>query len=790
MFYRHSYYLILLLLAVLSFTLKFGLSNLLPTHDAWLLRGDWAQHYQSWEYFRQLPWQFPLGTLTGYFYPVQTSIGFTDSIPILALFFKSIRFLLPETFQYIGIWLLLCFFLQNVFAYKLVGLVCKNNPVYRWLGTLILSASTVLLFRLGHPALCAHWLILASFYYYLSDLTGIQKVQRSLVLLVLVSFIHPYLVLVVVVLFAALLVKVYAIEKSVSRELLLKNALLAIPCVFIPWYLTGFFSFGDGGSAQAGGFGLYSANLNNFINSFGQSNVFKQLATGTEGQYEGFAYLGAGILLLLVYLFTLNKPSLNWRKSAFLPLVVVALLLYVFSLSSQIYFYNIVVVDLKTDGLYNKFGQVFQSSGRFAWVLFYLINLFAIKKLAETHTPNKASLVLAVVLLVQVFDIAPIFNPMVQEKGAYESPFDKKTLNAAFQGITSVCLTTPYQTTYVTDNDYVSWLQEAAIRHLPITIGRLSRYDNEMLKHIVDSVKTTLAAGEIKPGTLYIGTDSDARFFGPCLKQISTCAAFDRGFNLFKTANTVTQKSMQNQLQKGNYLSVAFLDRISVNVMTNGVVSETVSGTGNTLLYKDWLVSYVNDSVAVISQENKFVLLQKGETIYLPLTENNSICGFRDNEYFELTRTKRNPLEQYPTKMSLLSYLNLFSGLTVVIAAQDEATANLPAEVRQFISDRGGSISKLGFRGSYAAVLANDMPLTESLDNQGAVALTFRFNNGKELLVKSAGLDFGNTSSIQLNSTEYAKKSRGFNLAVFDSEGRCIHTANADTFSNDLVKEE
>lgn len=92
--------------------------------------GDPATHWLGWQFFRQAPLlQWPLGANRAYGMEIGSSIVFTDSIPIMAFIFKPFSAWLPETFQYIGIWVLLCFMLQAYFAWKLLSLITPN----RWL---------------------------------------------------------------------------------------------------------------------------------------------------------------------------------------------------------------------------------------------------------------------------------------------------------------------------------------------------------------------------------------------------------------------------------------------------------------------------------------------------------------------------------------------------------------------------------------------------------------------------------------------------------------------------------
>ena len=66
---------------------------------------------------------------------------------------------LPADFQYLGLWLLLCFTLQGALAARLVGRWVASPWVQVCGGALCVLLPT-LLARVGHTALCSHWLIL------------------------------------------------------------------------------------------------------------------------------------------------------------------------------------------------------------------------------------------------------------------------------------------------------------------------------------------------------------------------------------------------------------------------------------------------------------------------------------------------------------------------------------------------------------------------------------------------------------------------------------------------------
>ncbi len=104
------------LLGVIFFisTLGFGLAD--PSNIDWLMRGDWAQHFIGWHFYRSAPWTWPPGAFDTYWYPEGTSVLYTDSLPLLAVPLKLVAPWLPSRFQYIGFWLLVNCVLHGVFS--------------------------------------------------------------------------------------------------------------------------------------------------------------------------------------------------------------------------------------------------------------------------------------------------------------------------------------------------------------------------------------------------------------------------------------------------------------------------------------------------------------------------------------------------------------------------------------------------------------------------------------------------------------------------------------------------
>ncbi|MEZ4684501.1 MAG: DUF6311 domain-containing protein [Bacteroidia bacterium] len=120
----------LALAALLLVGWKFGFQILDPTHDSWLyfLGSDITPDYFAWIWYRDTPWQWPLGVIENYSFPVRTSVGLTGGIPLLAAPFKLLSPILPETFQYHGWWLYMNYVLQGWAGVFLLRIFKVKNP--------------------------------------------------------------------------------------------------------------------------------------------------------------------------------------------------------------------------------------------------------------------------------------------------------------------------------------------------------------------------------------------------------------------------------------------------------------------------------------------------------------------------------------------------------------------------------------------------------------------------------------------------------------------------------------
>ena len=425
------------LLGGIAFVLIYGVKILNPLYTDWLLTGgDPSQHYLGWEFFRRSDWYFPLGLTDQLAYPLKTSVIYTDSIPIFAVFFKLFRSILPQQFQYFGIWGLLCFVLQGYYAAKILGERSSSKTVIL-AGSVFFIVSPIMIFRMYyHTALAAHWLILLAIYFYSKHEKEYRDIFRPVmqwgILGILIGSIHLYFVpMCGAILLGYILCSIWK-ERKIRIRFFYPGISFSVG-LFLTVYLLGGFS--SGADTGTNNLGLFSFNLNAFLNPMSYSTLLKNTSLWdwpfyTQGQYEGFSYLGMGIILLCVCgiglmiknIFRRRKPSVYQVMTVLMSIGLIAL-----AVSPTITWNDKLLLQLPYSSTLYKYWGIFGSSGRMAWPVVYFLMVFGITSIGNMKWKRKeiAGVVLILACLVQVVDLSGQLykrHENYSEKVVYQSP--------------------------------------------------------------------------------------------------------------------------------------------------------------------------------------------------------------------------------------------------------------------------------------------------------------------------------------------------------------------------------
>ena len=109
------------------FTVFFlDITNSSPKSVEWFNSYDLKSDYLAFKFFINDVWRFPIGLNPNYG-EISNSIVFSGAVPILSFIFKLFKNFVPDNFHFFSIWIVLCFFFQFFFAYKIIYYLNKNN---------------------------------------------------------------------------------------------------------------------------------------------------------------------------------------------------------------------------------------------------------------------------------------------------------------------------------------------------------------------------------------------------------------------------------------------------------------------------------------------------------------------------------------------------------------------------------------------------------------------------------------------------------------------------------------
>ena len=385
-----------------------GSDNFNFSNQSWLVNGDLAQYQLGWKFYREDIWRFPLGLNPNYGITNSSSIIYSDSIPLFAIFFKIFRSFLFEDFQYFSFWILICIYLQALFSFKIIYYFTKNTS-YSLVSSLFFIFSTILIYRSGiHLSLTAHWLILGYFYVQISTVNNKDLKKHSIIYLSLL--IHFY--------FSLILFGIFFLEKIVKFKKLrikdLTSSLVLIIFSLTLMYVVGYFTI-DIDDGLGFGYGIYNFNLNSFFNPLGENHIggfnwslFLPTLNIQNREMEGFSYLGiSGILFLLLYFKYLvnGKSKIVFSKGTNILIFFVFLII---ATSNNINFGKQDLITLELNKyLYGIFSSI-RASGRFIWPIYYLIFIIGIVTIFEYFFKKKKHLLIICILAIfQLIDLAP-----------------------------------------------------------------------------------------------------------------------------------------------------------------------------------------------------------------------------------------------------------------------------------------------------------------------------------------------------------------------------------------------
>jgi len=533
------------LLGAALFVAVFGAAIVRPTNLGWTMRHDLQTYVLAWTHFRHEPWQWPPGAISGVGHPVGTSIGNTDAIPLVAFALKPVQAWLPEPAQYLGAWLLACFVLQGVFGALLVGLATTDWRLHL-LGAVLFVQVPALFSRMGHPALSAHWLLLAAIWLLIDGGRAWRRWHLAawLIVAATVAAVQPYLAAMVMLLAVAAVAN-HAVSLVPGRRAALTFGLetaAVVATVGLVFWLCGFFLIGTGGNLQSEGLGLLSMNLLGPVMGMGFTTLLPEIAAATAGQFEGHVYFGAGWLLLsalaLVVFPRAGGPAVRLGVGWLAVAACVAI-----ALSPRVTFGAATLVDLTAWA--PSVLAVFRSSGRFGWVPMYVVFAVVVIGLASRLPRRAAMAAMAVAVVLQGLDMSGAYRALHARGRSpawtdYDSPMTSPVWQAIVPRYRHLVMAPPDMCAAVwapVAGPHLPFSLVAGTHGVTINSGNAGRYDTSAVLRYCATLEADLGAGRVDDDSLYVLSPAVREVLGAATRVPLACGRLD-GVDVCVTAST------------------------------------------------------------------------------------------------------------------------------------------------------------------------------------------------------------------------------------------------------------
>jgi hypothetical protein len=528
----------------IAFHFCIGFTVLDPFALGWLFAGghDPSANFIGWHMLRSSPWEWPPGAVPALGHPVGTSVALTDSIPAVAVILKMFHGLLPPIFQYFGLWLLSCFVLQGVFGALLVGMATRS-VAQRVLGATLFVLAPVVAHRLGHMALCAHWLLLAALW--LHRRHALAAPARALhfaswvVLVTMAAGTHPYLTVMVLAVAAA--TSVVWLGPGPWAAVLPAAAIgVLVSVAGIVWWLGGYFIVPDSGALSVAGFGVLSMNALAPLIPDPGALTFGRVpwSTAHHEQHEGFSYMGLGVLLVLgvaAVLLLRRRPRVPSAANLALGLACAGLTLFALS--------PVVTVGSATMLHYPSswWGPLstFRASGRMFWPVLYALTFAGVGVVVRRLPAVAATGVLIVAVGLQAADLRGVYQlSLARFTLSVASPLTSPFWHVAPRHYRHIVLhpasmCAPFDTS---SPDYRFFAIHAGLAGATINSGFAARYDAEGLRRYCEGLAADLQAGIVADDALYVVAAGLESIFGSA-RSTMTCLRAD-GYGVCFTARS------------------------------------------------------------------------------------------------------------------------------------------------------------------------------------------------------------------------------------------------------------
>ena len=371
---------------------------------------DADQVLAAYLYYVQSPWSLPLFFVSALGTPAGANVILMDVVPVVALIGKLIHSLTGATVNLYGGYLFLCFALPGVMMTLVFIAAGIRYALATVTAAIFANSMPTLLWRWGHIASGSHYLLIGALALYLFSVK--KPAWRGLAAgwiayLVLGYLTNPYLFVMVGTVWICTVIQRRLNGLATTREAL-GIGLLTVALVLIVITLGGQFRGGTGPPFSTG-YGLFSMNLLSPVVPQ-NSGLFPELGAvldPTGYQYEGFNYLGAGLLLASLLVLPAEASWLRRNLRRHVALLMGFAALTALALSHRVYVGRWLLFELPLPQYVVWALGMFRSSGRFFWLIGYA-QMAIVLVLGFRRAQPVMALCLVGAAILQLLDVQPL----------------------------------------------------------------------------------------------------------------------------------------------------------------------------------------------------------------------------------------------------------------------------------------------------------------------------------------------------------------------------------------------
>lgn len=520
------------LVGLILFYKIYGYGVIGITNVEWLLSGgELTRGYLGWVSYRNSSWHFPLWLTDNLVTGESVSLIYTGSVPLFAIIFKLFRSILPTNFQYFGLYGFICFILQGGLSAVIFRKYTKNY-LYCALGAVLMIICPVLIEDMfTDMSFASHFIIIVPIYLwvYREEFMDLQtKIYLGLILGVIAVFVSYYFFIIMAIVLVGYAVEEAITDKKIGGSLVLM-VFYGLSFLLCFAFLGGFHNqFSDthidGTMNNANMNALWNTNgfgtaATNILQKETGTFFLKGLSLASQNQHDGFAYLGLGIIFMLIgstsiYLLDFKKDKLKDKVSAgrIFAVIAIVILTLLLSFGSTVTFGNKVLLEIHYDDSIRQILEMFKHSGRYMIVIVYIITMFGIINLIQQNKPYAIVVVLLGAILLQSFDIQNVCGDY--SKYTYTSTIQPEALETL--GCENVIIMGSEDSIH-TKLGYDIAIY-AVTNNKTINMFPLSRSMYDKVAQSVQAYAYELETGTARPSTIYMFIDDTYNPWNyPCL---------------------------------------------------------------------------------------------------------------------------------------------------------------------------------------------------------------------------------------------------------------------------------